>query len=101
MRASKNMENALKYLGRHTRFDLQSLDQCNSIQVKRIKGKQKNQIDASLYQDMIGEMYVMSRIGLHPNIISLYGVCAGPSNDPVRISQTMLFCTTGSAYAAN
>ncbi|KAJ1467652.1 kinase-like domain-containing protein [Baffinella frigidus] len=90
MRASKNMENALKYLGRHTRFDLQSLDQCNSIQVKRIKGKQKNQIDASLYQDMIGEMYVMSRIGLHPNIISLYGVCAGPSNDPVIIMELTL-----------
>jgi serine/threonine protein kinase len=58
--------------------------------VKRIKGKQKNQIEASLYQDMIGEMYVMSRIGLHPNIISLYGVCAGPQNDPVRVSHTLI-----------
>ena len=46
-------------------------------------GNQMAKKDSQLYMDMLKEIYIMSRLGYHPNVVGFFGVSMGPGQNPM------------------
>lgn len=50
---------------------------------KTAKGNQASSQRSQLFKDMLKEIYIMSKLGHHPNVVGFFGVSMGPGGTPM------------------